>query len=227
MLVLAIDTALTACSAAVLDTEQATICGRESLPMVRGHAEALMPLVARVMDQAHKEFFDLSRIAVTTGPGSFTGLRVGISAARGLALAAHKPVVGLSTLAAFAAPYIAADDTVPVVAAIDARHEQVYLQVFGPGGRTLVSARIVPLREAIRAAAMGPARIVGSGADMIANAWPDSAEPPAIVDARPAPDIDWVARLGAAATEGQAPAKPLYLRAPDAQPQDAARLPRR
>lgn len=227
MLVLAIDTALSACSAAVLDTEQAAIRGRESLPMVRGHAEALMPLIARVMDQAGTEFFDLNRIAVTTGPGSFTGLRVGIAAARGLALAAHKPVVGLSTLAALAAPYIAADDTIPVVSAIDARHEQVYLQVFGPSGRTLVSPRIVPLREAVRAAAMGPARIVGSGADMIAKAWPASAQPPAIVDARTAPDIDWVARLGAAAVEGQAPAKPLYLRAPDAQPQDAARLPRR
>ena len=76
----------------------------ESQPMVRGHAEALMPLIARVMERAGLDFAALDRIAVTTGPGSFTGLRVGIAAARGIALAAGKPAVGLTTLAAFAAP---------------------------------------------------------------------------------------------------------------------------
>ncbi len=81
--------------------------------MVRGHAEALMPLIARVMDAAKLEFAELDRIAVTTGPGSFTGLRVGIAAARGIALAAAKPSIGLSTLAAYAAPLIAKDDSTP------------------------------------------------------------------------------------------------------------------
>ena len=94
MRVLAIDTALEACAAAVLDTENGKVAS-ESLPMVRGHAEALMPLIARVMKQADMAFSALDRIAVTTGPGSFTGLRVGIAAARGIALAATKPVVGL------------------------------------------------------------------------------------------------------------------------------------
>ena len=95
MRVLAIDTALAACSAAVLDTEYGGIVASESLPMVRGHAEALMPLLQRMMNQARMAFPDIDRIAVTTGPGSFTGLRVGIAAARGLALAAGKPAVGL------------------------------------------------------------------------------------------------------------------------------------
>ena len=76
--------------------------------MLRGHAEAVMPLIARVMDAARCEFTDLDRIAVTVGPGSFTGLRVGISAARGIALAAGKPAIGLSTLSALAAPHVAA-----------------------------------------------------------------------------------------------------------------------
>ncbi|MPZ57081.1 MAG: tRNA (adenosine(37)-N6)-threonylcarbamoyltransferase complex dimerization subunit type 1 TsaB [Rhizobiales bacterium] len=227
MLVLAIDTALAACSAAVLDTGRGAIVGRESLPMVRGQAEVLMPLIARVMAQAGVDFATLDRVAVTVGPGSFTGLRVGISAARGIALAAGKPAVGLSTLASFAAPHIAADDTEPVVAAIDARHEHVYLQVFGPEGRTLVSARIAPLREAIRAAATGAARVTGTAAELIAAAWPPGQPPPALIDARACPDIDWVARLGAAASVSQGPPRPLYLRAPDTQPQDAARLPRR
>ena len=227
MLVLAIDTALATCSAAVLDTARGETVARESLSMERGHAEALMPLIARVMDAADIGFSDLDRIAVTVGPGSFTGLRVGISAARGIALASGKPAIGLTTLAAFAAPQIAADDSVPVIAAIDARHQHVYLQVFGAGGKTLVAPRIASLREAIRAAPAGPIRVVGSAADMLAAAWPESAPFPTAVDAQSAPDIDWVARLGAAASDDQGPPKPLYLRAPDAQPQDAARLPRR
>src|SRR5438132_7995961 len=128
MRVLAIDTALGACAAAVLDSQAGAILASESLGMLRGHAEAVMPMIARVMDHARAEFAELDRIAVTVGPGSFTGLRVGISAARGLALASRRPAVGLSTLAAYAAPYVAANETAPIVAAIDARHGQVYLQ---------------------------------------------------------------------------------------------------
>src|SRR6201985_323120 len=103
MRILAIDTALAACSAAVLDTSLGAVIASETLPMARGHAEAVMPLIARVMDLAEIEFSELDRIAVTTGPGSFTGLRVGIAAARGIALASGKPAIGLSTLSGFAA----------------------------------------------------------------------------------------------------------------------------
>ena len=227
MRVLAIDTALEACSAAVLDTGHASVAAHESLLMARGHAEALIPLIARVLDRAGLTFSEIDRVAVTTGPGSFTGLRVGISAARGIALAAGKPAVGLSTLAAFAAPLIAADDRLPVVAAIDARHDHVYLQVFGPGGRTLVAPRIVPLREAIRVSATGAPRLIGTAAKMLAAAWPAGERAPTSVEQRQAPDIDWVARLGAAAVEAASPPKPFYLRAPDAQPQNAAQLARR
>src|SRR5215468_489064 len=227
MRVLAIDTALEACSAAAFDTERGGITASETLAMARGHAEAVMPLIARVMDLAGAEFAYLDRIAVTTGPGSFTGLRVGISAARGIALTAGKPAIGLSTLAAFAAPLIAADDGTQVVAAIDARHEHIFLQVFGVNGRTLVPPRMAAVRDATRAAMTAPARIIGSGANKVAAAWPKGAEPPLSVEQRGAPDIDWIARLGAAAPEGDGAPKPLYLREPDARPQDGARLPRR
>jgi len=227
MRVLAIDTALGACAAAVLDTAAGAVSAHESTPMQRGHAEALMPLIARVMQRAGMGFTDIHRIAVTTGPGSFTGLRVGIAAARGLALAAGRPAVGITTLAAYAAPFIAADDTQPVVAAIDARHDHVYLQVFGPAGRTLVSARLLPLREALRVAATGAPRLAGNAASMLATGWPLGERAPRAVEQRPAPDIAWVARLGALAADASAPVKPLYLRAPDAQPQDASQLARR
>jgi tRNA threonylcarbamoyl adenosine modification protein YeaZ len=224
MRVLAIDTALEACSAAVLDTVRAEIVAAESRVMARGHAETLIPMIGRVMAAAGIEFGELDRIAVTVGPGSFTGLRVGIAAARGIALAAGKPAIGLTTLSGYAAPHIAADDTRSVAAVIDARHEHVYLQVFGPGGRTVVAPRIAPLREAVLAALTGSARIVGSGADLITASWPRTEAPPAVVDQRGAPDIDWIARLGAAAPDPHAPPKPLYLRPPDAQPQQARLL---
>jgi tRNA threonylcarbamoyl adenosine modification protein YeaZ len=227
MRVLAIDTALEACSAAVLDTEQGGILASESLPMVRGHAEALMPLVARVMSEARLEFLELDRVAVTVGPGSFTGLRVGVSAARGIAVAAGKPAVGLTTLAAYAAPYMAADDVTPLVVAIDARNNQVYMQLFGTGGRTLIQPKIAGVRDAARAAVTGPARVVGSAAALVLDAWPAGQPPPTVVDAARAPLVDWVAHLGAAAAQDISLPKPLYLRAPDARPQDAAHLPRR
>jgi tRNA threonylcarbamoyl adenosine modification protein YeaZ len=227
MRVLAIDTALAACSAAILDTSQGGIVASASLPMMRGHAEALIPLLGRVTAEARMMFRNFDRVVVTTGPGSFTGLRVGIAAARGIALAINKPAVGLSTLSAYAAPYLADDDTAAVVVAIDARHQHVYLEVFGPGGRTIVTPRLAPLREAARAAARTPARIVGSAALAVADALGPTDAPPILVDPRGAPDIDWVAKMGAALPEGQSPPKPQYLRAPDAQPQNAAQLPRR
>jgi tRNA threonylcarbamoyl adenosine modification protein YeaZ len=227
MRVLAIDCALDACAAAVFDSDPGTVIASQSRIMSRGHAEAVMPLIARVMDEAEVEFSELDRIAVTVGPGSFTGLRVGISAARGIALAAAKPAIGLTTLAGLAAPHIASEGHTPVMVAIDARHDNVYMQVFGAGGRSLLTPRVVTLREAARAATSGPARIVGSGAELVARAWPRGAPPPEVVDQRPAPDIAWIARLGAVASPAEGPPKPLYLRAPDAQPQLAGRLPRR
>jgi tRNA threonylcarbamoyladenosine biosynthesis protein TsaB len=227
MRVLAIDTALEACAAAVLDSERGAIIAGKSLVMTRGHAEALMPLIADVMDQAKIEFAQLDRIAVTTGPGSFTGLRVGLSAARGIGLAAGKPVIGLTTLAGFAAPLIAADGRGPVVAVIDARHQHVYMQIFSADGRTLVAPKIAPLREAGRSVVPGPARVVGSAAELVVSAWPKAELPPSLVEQRGAPDIGWIARLGAAADDAYGPPKPLYLRAPDAQPQDGSRLARR
>ena len=231
MRVLAIDTALAACSAAVLDTAHGGLNGgivaSESLPMARGHAEALMPLIARVMKRCGMAFSDLDRVVVTTGPGSFTGLRVGISAARGFALAIEIPAVGVSTLSAYAAPYLGTDNKTSVISAIDARHDQVYLQIFDAGGRTLVAPRLAPMREAARAVSDAPVRIVGSAARAIADALSGTAPAPLTVDNSAAPDIGWVAQLGAIAPEPAAPPKPQYLRAPDAQPQNAASLPRR
>src|SRR5471032_1939161 len=149
MLILAIDTALDACAAAVLDTDAGKLIAQESQAMKRGHAEALMPLIARVIEQSGIGFAALDRIAVTTGPGSFTGLRVGLSAARGIALAANKPVVGLTTLTAYAAPIVGQNREQPVISAIDARHDHVYFQVVSGDGGSLMRPRVAPVEEAL------------------------------------------------------------------------------
>ena len=218
MLILAIDTALDACAAAVLDTEAGEPVAIESLPMKRGHAEALMPLIARVMQSARLSFAALDRIAVTTGPGSFTGLRVGISAARGLALAADRPVVGLTTLSAYAAAIVSQNQSAPVISAVDARHDHVYFQIVAGDGSQLVPPMVAGIDEAIAASQFGAPHLVGNAARILADRWPKDATPPVAVDAQAAPDIRWIAWLGAAADPQTAPARPFYLRAPDAKP---------
>jgi tRNA threonylcarbamoyladenosine biosynthesis protein TsaB len=216
VLILAIDTALDACAAAVLDTEAGKLIAQESQAMKRGHAEALMPLIGRVIAQSGIAFAALDRIAVTTGPGSFTGLRVGLSAARGIALAANKPVVGVTTLTAFAAPVVSKNGENPVISAIDARHDQVYLQVVSGNGSSLIRPRVALIEEALNAWRFGAPHLVGNAAAILAQRWPADARPPFKVDPQGAPDIAWVAWLGAAVSPNTAPARPFYLRAPDA-----------
>jgi tRNA threonylcarbamoyladenosine biosynthesis protein TsaB len=218
MLILAIDTALDACAASVLDTDTAKVIAQESQGMKRGHAEALMPLIVRVIKEAGIGFASLDRIAVTTGPGSFTGLRVGLSAARGIALAANRPVVGLTTLTAYAAPVVGRNAEQPVISVIDARHGQVYFQVVSGNGGSLMRPRVGPIEEALGASRFGAPYLVGNAAKIIGDRWPADAPPPFKVEALPAPDITWVAWLGAAVNPDTAPARPYYLRAPDAKP---------
>ncbi len=226
MLILAIDTALDACAAGVLDTRTGKLIGHESLPLARGHAEALMPLIGRVMQQAGIGFPELYRVAVTTGPGSFTGLRVGLSAARGIALAAGKPAVGISTLTAFAAPLVSESGPSPIISAIDARHGQVYCQMVQGDGSSLLRASVIPVEQLIASAeAHGAPRIIGNAAQLVADAWPAHVTPPVEIIQQAAPDITWIGWLGAAVNPDTAPAKPYYLRAPDAKPLATAPAP--
>jgi tRNA threonylcarbamoyladenosine biosynthesis protein TsaB len=226
MRILALDTALGACAACVLEEGIAEPLAMEQMLLERGHAEALLPLVARVMARVDGGFASLSRVAVTVGPGSFTGLRVALAAARAIGLAAHIPVVGVSTLGAYCAAMMAREVGRIKVAAIDARHDTVYLQALAPDGTQLVPPRQIPLKEAVRAMVSGPISLAGSGATMLAQeAWSIGLDA-VVVDASPAPDIRWVARLGLKADPETALPRPLYLRAADAQPQDHGKVAR-
>ncbi len=218
MRILALDTALPAASICIIDGGAARPLVSEALPMDRGHAEALMPMVARAMAQVEGGFASLDRVAVTVGPGSFTGIRIGIAAARGIALARGIEAVGVSTLAAYAAPLLFEETDGIVAAAIDARHGHVFFTAYGPGGRVLTSPRILPLRDACRLLGAGRVRVVGSGAPLLKEEAAKIGCVITVVNAAPSPDIFAVARLGLAADPVNAPARPLYLKAPDVKP---------
>jgi tRNA threonylcarbamoyl adenosine modification protein YeaZ len=195
--------------------------------MERGHAEALVPLIDRVVGTVEGGFPSLDRVAVTIGPGSFTGLRVGIAAARAIGLAARIPVVGVTTLSALLAVLMAADTRRLMAAAINARHGAVFFQAVARGGVTVAGPALLTGREAVRAIGAGPVALIGSGAPLVAAEARVLGLDAVVVDTPAAPDIALVARLGLSADPAGALPKPLYLRAPDAKPQDAARLPRR
>ncbi len=224
MRLLAIDTSLGACSACLFDTAEPARTTTESLAMTRGHAEALMPMLARVAGTSGLTTID--RVAVTIGPGSYTGLRVGVSAARAIGLARDVPVVGVTTLAALAAPLIGREAGRLITAAIDARHGSVYVTVLNADGRAVIPPRLANLKDAARAIGAGPATLVGSGARLVAQeAWGMGLDV-TVAEGADAPDIAWVARLGALAAPSASPPRPLYLRAPETTPQDGARIAR-
>jgi tRNA threonylcarbamoyladenosine biosynthesis protein TsaB len=224
MRILALDTALNACAACIFDTAGGEIAG-ESIAMNRGHAEALVPLVARIAERAGG-LSTLDRIVTTVGPGSFTGLRVGISAARGFALALKIPCVGVTTLAAIAARHIDERDNRAVASAIDARHGNVYFQLFSARGRTIVEARAMPLRDAARALGGGTVKLAGPAAPLVYKEARTAGASCVVVDEEPAPEIGWVAKLGMVAPSEGARPRPLYLKPADATPQHNGRLAR-
>jgi len=190
--------------------------------MERGHAEALLPLIERVMARVEGGFASLDRVAVTVGPGSFTGLRVGIAAARAIGVACKVPVIGVSTLAALAAPLILEQKPGLVAVAIDARHGNVYFAAFGPDGRATSAPRVLPPREAVRSLGAGPVWLAGSGAAQLAIEASAAGTEIEIARENTGLDIVFVAKLGLLADPALAPPRPLYLKAPDAKLPEAA-----
>jgi len=222
MRLLAIDTALEACSVGVV---AGAVTVTRSEVIGRGHAEILMGMVEAAMAEAGLAFADLDRIAVTVGPGSFTGLRIGIAAARGFALAVGKPAVGIGTLAVHAEEARALAGARPVLAVLAAGRGEIYGQRFAADGSEAGAAEAASA-EALAKLLTRDTVLAGSGADLVLAALAAS-EPPPVIHRHSAPDIAALCRLALAAPEpGEAP-RPLYLRRPDARPQGSARIARR
>jgi tRNA threonylcarbamoyladenosine biosynthesis protein TsaB len=213
MRLLVIDTALGACTAAVFEDDRALAVRFE--PMTKGHQERIGGLVRDVVAEAGDGFDSLDRIGVTVGPGSFTGLRVGLAFAQGLGAALGRPVVGISALDALAASL--EDATGPIAALIDARRGQVYARLFSDGAPFGQDEALSLGDAAQRIAELSPnVVLVGNGAAVLADAFPDLKF--ALRDDRVAPSPEALARLSAAADPATHPPRPLYLRAPDATP---------
>ena len=182
MNVLALDTCLGACSVAVRwrSARGEWLLREDYRELEKGHAEMLLPMVQGVMEGAGLSFSDLTHLAVTLGPGSFTGVRIGLSAARGLALAAGLPIVGMTSLAVMAhrADLLllnrrlgVAREGARMLVAVDVRRGQHYVQVFGENvGEPLGDPVLTTTQEAAQFAAGGPVVAVGSGAAAIAAA---------------------------------------------------------
>jgi tRNA threonylcarbamoyladenosine biosynthesis protein TsaB len=196
----------------------------------RGHAERLIPMMAEVMDEAGLAFCDLHRIAVTVGPGTFTGVRVGVAAARGLALASGVAVVGTTTLAVMAHQ---ADQLLGsarrgdrlLAVAVDARRGSVYLQLVSSAREEAGPPLLLAADDAARRIGQRSVIAVGSGGDLLAHAVRAAGGQVEAALASLQPDARSLALL--AADLAPAPTlRPLYLRPPDVKPQADLSLPR-
>lgn len=236
MNVLAFDTCFSACSAAVL-WHEARPAGGEPVErlvgryeeMATGQAERLMPMIDEVLRESAVEFKDLDAIAVTEGPGTFTGTRVGVAAARGLALATGLPIRATTSLHVMARRALAESDGGMVdgvlAVCVDARASQVFVQAFQVDSGAPVTEAVVRTPDA--AATMCPDMpllCVGSGGSAVAEAALRSGRKAEFWHVNLQPDARHLARV-AEALPVRKPLVPLYLRPPDAKPQTGKSLP--
>ena len=217
MKILAVDTGLGACSCAIIDGER--VLAHRFIAMERGHAEALAPMVRATLATTTLDWSALDRLGVSTGPGTFTGQRVGLAFMRGLRIALKRPLIGVTTLGAMAAQAMAEMQSAAAVAIHDARREEVYFEIAGAEPMSL-SAQIAGRKEAgaiIReklAPLEGRAVFCGTAAEAALSEYRALGGEAELSSVRQ-PDALWVARLALEATADEVP-QPLYLRPPDA-----------
>ena len=211
MLVLALDTSMAACSVCVYDAGPGLVLASRHEFMERGQAETLAPMVQETMALAGVAFKDLARIAVTTGPGTFTGVRIGLAMARGLGVALTIPVTGINSLAAIACNETASD--LPIVVAVDARANDIYFASYDASGHELTAPVIVTLAGAHKFMPNHPVKLLGTAADLLLD------KKHVRSDAGDLPVAANFVRLAASLPSSTVPPEPLYLRPPDVKPQ--------
>lgn len=225
MNVLALDTSMGVCSAAVLctrDSSRTLFVREEAMP--RGHAEALMPMVEEALNEAGLAPRDLGTVAATQGPGSFTGVRIAIAAARGLALVTGAPLYGTDSLTVMARAALRAglDPAGAFAISVDARRDMLYLGLYDRDGARLEGPLLCAPADAVRHLPEGLGVAAGNGASLLAEAAAahGRALEPALTNLQPGAVA--LAELASESADRLEILRPLYLRPPDAKPQRAA-----
>jgi tRNA threonylcarbamoyladenosine biosynthesis protein TsaB len=228
MNILALDTSMGACSAALLgESGGAITVVARATQMARGHAEALMPMLAELMDEAKLDFAELDLIAATLGPGSFTGVRVAIAAAGGLALATTAKLWGTDSLTVMAQGVLAKCARAPFAISVDAHRGMLYLGLFDGDGARLEGPLLLSPEDAAAQISRNLHAAFGSGAAILAEAAQDIGIE--IEASRPdlQPDAANLAVLALQSNATLPTLRPLYLRPPDAKPQTVSGVARR
>jgi len=214
--ILTFDTAMSACSASV--ARGAVVLARRFEIMERGQAEALVPMIADVLAEAGLGAEDIGLIVTTLGPGAFTGVRIGIATAQGLALARGVPVLGLTTLEAVAAANRPAG---PLLVVLETKRSDYYVQLFGAGGDLAAAPRAMDHAAIRDALPDDTTAAVGDGADRLIAALGEDGARLRRLDGADVADAAVLAAMAAQRLSSGAdpacfpPLRPLYLRPPD------------
>lgn len=229
MTILALDTASGMCAAALYDCRTQQLLAEVSHDIGKGHAEVLMDYVAQCFAAAQIARSDVTRIAVNIGPGSFTGVRVGVSAARGLGLALSCPVIGVTGFEALACENaenasLSAQPLLPVLIALSAYRGDIYAQGFAADGTPSTGPIAGNEAELIAVLAQLGAdyTLYGSAANQLSAAEGHGRQ---VTGTGAYASIGTFARLAMLRNAGAAP-EPLYMRGPDVKPQSGFALPR-
>jgi tRNA threonylcarbamoyladenosine biosynthesis protein TsaB len=225
--ILAIDTSTVGCSVAIWRDDG--IVSRNWEEMALGQSEALVPMLKDTMADAKATFKGLDALAVTIGPGAFTGLRIGLAAARGMALALSVPCLSVTTLEALAYgvdPSIRSGNT--ILTALDSKRSDIYVQAFGWDLSPLNQASAIAAKEISKFIPEGPVVIVGDIVNPVEAELNSSGIKTTVAPGTGIPDAAIVAEIAAARwnpkQEHSLP-EPLYLRPPDAKiPKNRGRL---
>lgn len=224
MILLAVDTALDDCAVAIHrdDGSPPTVVGEV---IGRGHAEKLMAMIETATARAGVSLGEIDAFAASIGPGSFTGIRVGVAVVRGFAVATGRPAIGVSSLEAIALRARAGASGRPLMTVLDARKDEVYAGLFADDGAPIGEAMVISAVEAAARASAAGAVLVGPGSALVAAHMTDAV----VVSLPEGRDVEAIATIAAGRLArgeiGASPA-PLYVRPPDAKPQGHVRLAR-